>query len=411
VSAQSPTSLGRAGVLVGGASALANVFGFVFLALLSRAFVPSAYGEIAALLGIGAIGAVPAGAVQLLIARQLAARGPDPRVLSGRAVLGLGVVLVLAIMAVSPALKAALHIHATSSVLWLSLMLVPLTVAGGFQGHLLGAERFHAYAASLLLINAARLVAGGFALASRSGVASTMAVLALATAVATVVVGQVTDVGWWWRAERTEGWAQHVREFGVIVAGIGAFLVLSGLDLLLARHYLDPTASGVYAIGSLFTKAGLWGPQFVAILVFPRLSAGAGSGLVLRAAAAILLIGVLGTGVALAFGSRIVTAVSGPAYADAGRHAWIFAALGILLALVNLLLLGSLAEGRGWVSWAIWIAVVAEMGLVASVGGDSLRAVLLCATGVTTALVLVGLGRLLVRRRGAVADVERLRTA
>ena len=411
MSVQSPTSLGRAGVLVGGASALANLFGFVFLAMLSRAFVPSAYGEIAALLGIGAIGAVPAGAVQLLIARQLASRGPDPRVLSGRAVLGLGMVLVAGLMALSPVLKSTLHIHATTSILWLALMLVPLTVAGGLQGHLLGAERFHAYAAALLLINGARLVAGGVALVASTGVALTMAVLAAATALATVLVGLVTDVPWWWRTARTEGWAAHLGDFAVIASGIGAFLVLSGLDLLLARHYLDPTTSGVYAIGSLFTKAGLWGPQFVAVLVFPRLSAGAGSGLVLRAAAAIVAIGVLGTTLALALGSRIVTAVSGPAYADAGHHAWIFAVLGILLALVNLLLLGSLAEGKGWVSWAIWIAVATEVALVAAIGGNSLRGVLLCATAVTTALVVVGVGRLLRRHRGSATNVGQLSAA
>jgi len=389
----SARSLGRAGVLVGVASAAANVLGFVFLALLSRAYSPAQFGEVSALLGVGAIGAVPAVAVQLLIARQLAAAPSGADVVSGRAVLALGSVLFAAVLLATPVLRPVLHIHATASLLWVGLSLVPFTVGGGLQGHLLGAERFRVYALGLLLVSGARVLTGGVALGARTSISTTMAVLAVATLGAVLVLAALTRVGWWWRPGRTHGWSREVRPFGVILFGIGGFLVLSGLDLLLARHYLVSRSSGVYAVGNLFTKAGLWGPQFVAIVVFPRLSAGAGRGLLVRAVAAVVVLGGIGIGLVAALGPWIVTTVAGDAYAAAGGYAWLFAVLGILLALVHLLLLGSVAEHSGWASAAVWVAVAAEVVLVATIGSGSVRAVLVSATAVTGTLVAVALIR------------------
>ena len=168
-------------------------------------------------------------------------------------------------------------------------------------------------------------------------------------------------------------------------------MVLSGLDLLLARHFLDASGSGVYAIGSLFTKAGLWGPQFVAIVVFPRLSSGAGPGLLVRAVATVGAIGAVGVALTALLGVPIVTALAGGAYAGSGDEAWLFAVLGILLALVHLVLLSSIADRSSAASWAIWGAVVAEIALVALVGHGSLVGVLLSAISVTALLALLGL--------------------
>ena len=392
---QSPTSLGRAGLWVGAASACANLLGFAFLAVLSRAYSPASYGEISALLGVGAIGSVASVAVQLLIARQIASGVRRDDVLPAQAALGLGFGLLAVVVVLVPVLQPLLHITSAQSLLWLGLLLVPFTVGGAVLGLLLGVERFVAYAAGLILISGARVVAGLVALVRHTSVPSTMAVLTAATVAAVVVMAVVAGDAWWWRLPVTSRLTEQARAFLGILSGIGAFMVLSGLDLLLARHFLAASTSGIYSVGNLFTKAGLWGPQFVAIVVFPRLSAGAGRSLVLKAVAAVTALGVVGLALTVALGPRIVTAVAGASYADAGEHTWLFATLGILLALAHLLLLSSLADRSGWASWAIWVAVAAEAAVVATVGNGSLTAVLVSATAVTAVLVVVGLARAL----------------
>ncbi len=388
---ESAPSLRRAGVLVGVTSGLANVLGFVFLAMLSRAYSPGDYGEISALLGLGAIGSVASVAVQLLIARQVASGRPRGQVISARAVLAVGLALFALTVGLAPVLQPLLHVQALSSFLWLGGLLVPFTLAGALEGHLLGAERFAGYAAGLLLISGARVVTGLFALGLHSAVPETMAILTLTTVVATAILGWVTGQGWWWRLPLRGAGLGSARELLAILSGISAFLVLSGLDLLLARHYLDPVGSGVYAIGNLFTKAGLWGPQFVAVVVFPRLSAGAGRSLLLRAVAVVTGIGVAGSVLTAALGPWIVTTVSGASYSQAGHYAWLFATLGILLALAHLVLLNAVAEHSHWASWGIWVTVAAEAVVVGTYANGSLPRVLLTSTLVVGLLVLVGL--------------------
>ena len=62
---------------------------------------------------------------------------------------------------------------------------------------------------------------------------------------------------------------------GAVTAGV---LVLTNVDLLMARALLEPAAAGAYAVGSLFAKAAFWAPNFIAVLVFPRLARDGTSG-------------------------------------------------------------------------------------------------------------------------------------
>ena len=67
------TSLARAGVLLGVATVLSNALGYGLTVLLTRSYGPSEYGALGALLGVGLIAGIPAGALQYVLARRTAA--------------------------------------------------------------------------------------------------------------------------------------------------------------------------------------------------------------------------------------------------------------------------------------------------------------------------------------------------
>ena len=90
-------------------------------------------------------------------------------------------------------------------------------------------------------------------------------------------------------------------------------LVFVNLDVLLARHDLPAAASGLYAVGSIFTKVTFWGPAFLATLLYPRMAAPAGRDRAVVAAVA-LTAGLGGVVVLLATGcggGRLVALAAG----------------------------------------------------------------------------------------------------
>ena len=72
----------------------------------------------------------------------------------------------------------------------------------------------------------------------------------------------------------------------------------------MARALLEPAAAGAYAVGSLFAKAAFWAPNFLTVLVFPRLASGRDLRRSLVTAGALTLgIGLLVVGLAAVLGA------------------------------------------------------------------------------------------------------------
>jgi len=385
-------SLTQGGLVLGGAAVVANLVAYVFTVVLTRSFDAAAYGVLGALLGAGLVGVVPATALQFVVARRTAV-GRLRRDENDRAGLrlacwvGVGVFGVAVLL--SPAAEPFLHLDDPWPVVWLGAALLPQTVQGALLGGLLGHERYAAFGSVQVLTAGFRLVAALVGVWLGLSVAGVLAAVAVSNALACAVAWWLSGPASWWRAgDRQPGLLHDLLRSCSAMAGI---VVLSNIDVLLARHYLPRVDSGAYALASLFAKACLWGAQFVPMLVFPRLARDSGRGLVLRAAAAVTAVGGAGILVTVLAGEPLVHLVTGsnPDYEQVIALTPGFAALGTMWALIQLALLAAVARGDPRPGRLLWVVAAAEAMIIA-LGPHSSISDLLAASSACAAVLTAG---------------------
>src|SRR6266542_2853704 len=344
-------SLARAGLMVAPAMAVANGLNYAFNLVMLRLLEPAAYGALGALLAVILIGTVPGLALQAVVARHTALRAGDRRAVAELwsrtlvAVSWVSLGLGLAVAAAAPALAAFLHLGSIVPALWLAANILPLPLT------------------LLRPMLAGRGVPSG---APPGGPAVPSG--APRPAPATAALG---------------------REVGAAALAFLGLLLLTNVDLLLARHYLAAEPSGLYAAGAVVAKIAYWAPQFVATIVFPRLAteAAARRRLLARAAAVITALGVALMVVVAAAPELAVTLPFGAAYRDVGPDLPLFAALGTALALVQLLLFSGIAAGDRKVHRLLGATVVIEVAVIALGPHHSVTGIVGAALAAVTALL------------------------
>jgi len=388
----SATAVRRSGAALAVATVVSNLLGYAFAIVLSRSLGPGGYGALASLLALGLIGSVPAIALQLLVARETAeAPGRSADWVRTSAVLGLTFMVLVWLTA--PFATAFLELSGPVPVLWLGVTLLPVTVTGALQGVLLGARRYGALAASYLLLSGLRLAGAGVAALLGWSVSGAIGAAAVGTALSAVAVARITTGGGALprtRAGRGDGLRQHVRLLVAAASATAAILLLTNLDVVLARHYLPAEESGQYGVGALFAKAAFWAPHFLAVMAFPMLVARGGrrrsllitTGLTLAIGAVV----VLG---ALLFAGPLLELTVGTAYARGAELAPQFAVLGVLAALLQLLLFAGLARRTRRAEAFVWSGITVQVVLVAGWFHGSAEQVLATSIAVCAALVAV----------------------
>lgn len=384
--------LAGVGLFLAVATTGANLLGYAFSVVLSRSLGPEQYGALAALLALGLVGSVPAVAMQLLVAREVAR---DDR--EGPAWLRLGafagVALLVLTWLVAPVVAGFLGLASVGGVLWLGVALLPTTVAGAAQGLLLGRRRIGALALSYLLMAGLRLVGGSVAAVAGTGVPGALALAAGGTLLACVAIVLLAEPG-----GLRSGWAAiggpadrgRVTALLTVASSTAAILVLTNVDVILSRHYLTGRQSGHYGVAALFTKAAFWGPHFLAVFAFPYLSRHASRrGSMLVGLGLTGLIGAVVVGGSALAGGWVVSATVGDAYASSGALAPRFAVLGVLMAVLQFLLYAGLARRRRQVEVVVWAGIVVEVLAVATFWHGSMAQVVGAATAVCAVLVVV----------------------
>lgn len=381
---------GSAGIAV--AMAVMNVATYGFQMLAARVLGPTEYGAIAALMALLMVVAVLQLGLQATAARRISAT-PDhvaqiETVILGvtyRAAFCLGAVMLLA----APAVWAVLRLDSLLPAVFLAVATVPLTIMGGQAGILQGERRWLALALLYLALGVPRVVVGSICIliwpSETGAMFGVMLGLFAPAAVGWVALRRGRPTG-----ERSDDHTPRpiIRETLVSSVALLAFFVLSNADIVVARNVLDSNDAGLYAGGLILTKAVLFLPQFVVVVAFPSMSTvEERRQALLRSLTLVLVLGAGCTVGALMLSDIALVFIGGNEYADVGSRLWLFAVLGTLLSMLQLLVYSVLARRGTRSTYLVWVAVIALVA--ASFWLESLDALLATVTAIDAVLFAI----------------------
>ncbi|WP_341927945.1 oligosaccharide flippase family protein [Nocardioides psychrotolerans] len=384
----------RGGAAIAVAMGIMNIatYGYTVAAAHLIGRVP--FGAFSALMGVLLVVSVVSLGLQATGARRISA-DPDQVESIERNVLEVAyrvaVVLGLLLLALAPVLNWVLQLESLATATLVAVAAVPLTVMGGQAGVLQGERRWEPLALVYLSQGLGRVVLGtGFMVVWQSEFAAMLGV-ALGCWVP-AVVGYVAL-----RRPRAvndtpvEGHPRTdiLREVAGSSQALLAFFALSNADILLARAVLDADVAGLYAGGLILVKAILFLPQFVVVIAFPAMSTkDAGRSTLVKALAVSAALGACGFAATLTLPDLALVFVGGDDFAGIKDKLWLFAIVGTLLSMVQLLLYSALARRQGRAVLMIWTTLVALLAGSFTVHSVTSLVTLVCI--VDTAL-LVGL--------------------
>lgn len=385
----------RGGAAIAVAMGIMNVatYGYTVAAAHLIGRVP--FGAFSALMGVLLVVSVVSLGLQATAARRISA-DPDHVEVIERSVLdvayrvGLGLGLILLLLA--PVLNWVLELESLGTAALVALAAVPLTVMGGQAGILQGERRWEPLAVLYLSQGVGRVVLGtGLML-----VWPTEFVAMLGVALGCWVPALVGYAAL--RRPRVPSGADLVghprrdilRELAGSSQALLAMFALFNADILLARAVLDEDVAGLYAGGLILIKAILFLPQFVVVIAFPSMATKDASRSTLTKALGLsLALGAIGCVATLALPDLALLFVGGSDFGGIKDKLWLFAIVGTLLSMIQLLLYSALARQQGKPVLMIWVTLVLLLSVGSRVNTVTALVTLVC---VLDTLLLVGLG-------------------
>lgn len=370
----------RSGVVLGVATLVFSISGYLFQTACIRYLGPARYSDVAAMLALTAVIAIPLGSVQTLVAREVAyldARGAR-RELRGflRRTMAIAVPAALAVTALAMALtvpiERTLGIASPQVVIAGLAALFSLIVGAILYGFLQGAQRFRALAVNLSLSGIAKPVMVVPVLLVGLGAAGALTVNALAALGAVALAAwALRDV---WGGRAPAGLHPPLvfdrREVVVLAVGSLAFASLTNLDIVLARYYLEPAEAGVYAAAALIGKFVLLMPASVVTVLLPKAASRAAAGeasqrILLMSAGVTLVLTLAATVVLTLVPESLLVRAFGPDFRDATALLGWFGLAMTAAALVNVYLFVYLAHRDFSFPLLVGAAAVAQIAIVA----------------------------------------------
>lgn len=411
------------GLSVAAAIGIMNVTTYGLTLLAARWMGPSEFGQVSSVLGLLIVVNVLSLGLQATAARRLST-SPGSAAQIVRAITRITVITALAVLVgclvAIPLVVTVLDLTSWWSAAMMGVTAMFLTIMGGFSGLLQGEERWHALSAVYITMGTARLVLGVGYLALSPTTASVMTGVAVAAALPAAVA-------WWQSRGRRPGRTSipvgaeteavrapfrrrsTLRELAHSTHALLAFFALSNVDIILARVALPEHDAGLYAAGLILTKAMLFLPQFVVIVAFPAMARNSDG----------RRTHVLGLAIIVAMGASVCSAVAwldrwalaftgGGQYAEVQPVLWVFAALGTVLAMIQLLVYSALAQAHARAIYVLWAGLLVLV--VVGSGTDTVVGLLRVKIAVDVAVLVVMLGVLLLRpgrgARPSVAEVS-----
>ncbi|MFD4430666.1 polysaccharide biosynthesis protein [Nocardia sp. NPDC058497] len=373
----------------------ANVAGYLLQLLAGRWLGVAGYSEFASLLAVQLLCAVPALAMQNVVAREVVL-GADLRAVRSMQWRCAALVAAVAVVLV-PVVAGVLHVGVWAAAAALGAAPV-LVVLSGEQGILQGGNHFRALAAVLAMAGTARVAPALVALALGGGATGALWAGAGGIVCAAIGAGRIArstaravDPGSAAREGAAKGRAIGVLPVLRAVQVQAALMALSSVDLIVVRIVLDDVDASRYSLGTIATKIAFWLPQAVGVVLYPRMAQPAHSARAIRDALSVLsVIGVVAV-IGAALAAPLAPLFAGQDYAPIQGMLWVFALHGAILAVLQGALLSAIAVERTALAAVTWIGLALEVTLMLifarTIGSLIITAVSVAA--VTTVIVAV----------------------
>jgi glycosyltransferase involved in cell wall biosynthesis/O-antigen/teichoic acid export membrane protein len=393
------------------ATVIVNLSNFGFHVIVSRLLGPSQYGAISALLNIVTIAGLVFGIVQATVIQEVVVRRNEPAgmviryLVRGAFFVAVGVAVAFAVF--SPLTTSFLAIGSIFPVLFLSIWFIPTISTLVMGGTLMGRLRFKAVAVASIAGACTRLVVTYALTSAHAGlngpVIGSVAGVLVPPLILLIVLR--TDLA------KRDGTPVQVsgRTMAPTAVGLAGVAMLTGVDTVLARHFLSPLNAGLYASAATAGRIALFLPSAVTTLVFPRFVADRASP---RAARRNLFLSLGIVGVVGLFAAAVMTAVPhlvtavlfGRKFANAAAIIPILAVQASMIGMVSVLVYYHLAR-RSRLAGLPLLSTFAVIVIVWSQrpGAEGLAFVMLAVTSFT--VLLMGLPAL---RPIVVAEVDSL---
>jgi O-antigen/teichoic acid export membrane protein len=360
-------AVAQSGTGIAIAMAVTNVATYGYTMVAARVLGPREYGAFAALMATLLVFGVLQLGLQATAARRISAEpehvGQIERSIlkvSYRASFALGALLVLA----TPVINAVLRLDSLMAAALVGLAVIPTSIMGAQAGILQGERRWLPLGAVYLGVGIPRLAVGTAMIAWRPTVELAMLGVTVALLIP-VAIGALAL-----RHKRAAGFHEEhrgrmvLRETVQNSQALLALFAISNIDVVIARNVLDEHDAGLYAAGLIMVKAVLFLPQFVVVVAFPSMSSpDQRRRALLRSLALVAAIGFVAVLGSWLLQSLALVFVGGDEYAEIARLLWLFAALGTLLAMLQLLLYSVLARRGQRSVYAVWLGLALMVGV------------------------------------------------
>jgi O-antigen/teichoic acid export membrane protein len=386
-----PVGLRHRGTSVAVAMAVMNLAAYGFTALAARLLGPTDYGALASLMAVLLVVSVVQLGFQTTAARRISA-DPEHVAQIEREILTLTYwaagILGIGLLVLTPVIDRLLRLDSLATASLVALCAVPLTITGGQLGVLQGERRWWPVAVIYVASGVPKLVIATALLVWRPTELNAMLGVFLG-AIVPVVLGAYALR----RRRSVESHSEHhstrpiVREVLGNAQALLAFLCLINCDVILARNVLGEHDAGLYAAGLILTKAMLFLPQFVVVVAFPSMStAHERRRALLRSLALIAGLGALGVLACAVLPRLALVFVGGSEYSEIQDRLWLFAVLGTVLSLLQLLVYAVLARRGTHSVYLVWGTLVALLAIGSQ--ATTVTGLLLVVVAVDSALFL-----------------------
>lgn len=386
----------RGGLALAGLTFATHIANLTFTIAGGRLLAPDEFATLTALLGIVLIGMAPGMAVQALTAAGTLGR---PVVIDKALARRLALAVTVTVLAVLMGLGRPLGIAGATVPVAIATAAGLLVLTAANEGILQGTARFPALGAVLVAGASVKLAVGLGGMATTHTVAVAAVAIMVGYGAQLVVSHQLTG-----GLAPQPARARMSSTVATAMAATAGLLAVVHVDAVLARILLAPGDAGLYAAGAAGMRIVFWAPQFVMLLLFPRLVVDPRPRVVAAAVAGLATVGTLLAAAAWVAGPTVVALVFGPEFAPIGVDLWRFAWLGTATVGLQVLVLADLAHDRRDTLWLL----AATLGLIVTTllatGPTTPAAVVTPDAAIVTCAVVAGLVRHLARHNLAPPD-------